>query len=139
MNGMYIRRVAPILIALGFWSSSAVGAEIWLCEMPMTTGKTYEQEWMVSGDKMFARPRPSGRFTSDHFYRVVLNNNNTLLAFFRSWGNAAKDWWTSYVLITKSTGILTEIDDIVMNVMGARYKDVAKPQVQVGHCSLESP
>ena len=60
MNGKHIRRVAPILIALGLWSSSAVGAEIWLCEMPMTTGKTYEQEWMVSGDKMFARARPSG-------------------------------------------------------------------------------
>jgi hypothetical protein len=133
-------RVALLaLIAVACGSSAAVSAEIWSCEMPMTNGKTYKQEWKVSGDRMFGRVNPGGQFRPDRFFHVVLNNSDTLLAFFRSWGHAAEDQSTTYVLIAKSTGIVTEIDDIVMNVMGPQYKDVAAPQTNVGHCSLERP
>jgi hypothetical protein len=42
-------------------SNSAANAEKWSCEMEMSKGKTYKQEWIVSDEKMFA-PKGKGYF-----------------------------------------------------------------------------
>ena len=116
------------LIAMICGASTAANAERWSCEMQMTTGKTYKQEWIVSEDKMSA-PKGKG------YFRVVLNNRDTLLAFFRSW---SKDQTpnNSYVIIAKSTGVVTEIDDINVD-FGPSPEGWVSPTTTIGHCSLE--
>lgn len=123
--------LAVAVIACG--TSTALSAEKWSCDMGMG-GKTYKQEWIVSSDRMFA-PKGKG------FFRVVLNNSDTLLAFFRLLPNDPKNRpRTIYVLIAKSSGVVTEIDDIAMNTfISPEAEKYGEPNVTVGHCSLEHP
>jgi len=128
MNEMRRRGVAVGLMAMACGTTPA-NAEKWSCEMQMSTGKTYKQEWIVSQDKMFA-PKGKG------YFRVVLNNEDTLLAFFRFW-NRDQIANNSYVIIAKSTGVVTEIYDIGGLDFGPQPDEWTSPTTTIGHCSLE--
>jgi len=129
MRSSYCRGVAIGLIAMVYGTSTAASAERWLCEMQMTTGKTYKQEWIVSEDKMFA-PKGKG------YFRVVLNNRDILLAFFRFW-NKDRTANNSYVIIAKSTGVVTEIEEAGGLDFGPQPEEWVSPTTTIGHCSLE--
>jgi hypothetical protein len=121
------------LAAIICGSITAESAEKWSCEMEMS-GKLYKQEWIVSDDKMFA-PKGKG------YFRVVLNNSDTLFAFVRLWPNP-KDRTPKnmYVVIAKSTGVVTEFDDFLADYnFGPNPDQWGPPVVTVGHCSLEQP
>jgi hypothetical protein len=132
----HLRNIALALATIICGSITAASAEKWSCEMEMSTkGKTYKQEWIVSGDKMFA-PKGKG------YFRVLLNNSDTLFAFVRFWSTAPKDRTpkNDYVLIAKSTGVVTESDDILADYnFGPNPDEWTPPVVNVGHCSLEQP
>lgn len=123
--------IAIGLLAMVYGTCTAASAERWSCEMQMTPGRTYKQEWIVSEDKMFA-PKGKG------YFRVVLNDRDTLLAFFRFWN---KDRTTNnhYVMIAKSTGVVTEIDEMGGFDFGPDPEQWVPPTTTVGHCSLEHP
>jgi hypothetical protein len=71
----HLRNVAFAFVAMICGSITTASAEKWSCDMEMSTkGKAYKQEWVVSGDRMFA-PKGKG------YLRVVLNNNDMLFAF----------------------------------------------------------
>jgi hypothetical protein len=90
-------------------------------------GKAYGQEWIVSEDKMLA-PKGKG------YFRVVLNDKDTLLAFFRTWNkNGTSN--NHYVLIVKTTGVATEIDDMAGFDYGPGPEQWSPPTTTVGHCS----
>jgi hypothetical protein len=129
----HLRDIALVSAATICGPNSAANAEKWSCEMEMSTkGKTYKQEWIVSGDKMFANSKAKG-------YRVVLNNSDTLFAFFRLWSNDPKDRTPTnfYVLVAKSTGVVTEFDDLPADYnFGPNPDQWSSPAVTVGHCSL---
>ncbi len=124
--------LASAVIIVG---STVASAEKWSCDMEMSKGKLYKQEWIVSDDKMFA-PKGKG------FYRVVLNDSDTLLAFKKMWSDPAKDPTVSsyvYIVIAKSTGVVTEIQEMVGFDYGTRPEQWMPPLVTVGHCLMEQP
>ena len=102
----------------------------------MKKGKPYKQEWIVSDDKMkMFVPKGKG------FYRVAVDDDDTLLGFLRIWTDPKKSPrpFTSYVLIVKSTGVAIEIDDMDFD-WGPRPEQWMPPSVSsFGHCSLEQP
>jgi hypothetical protein len=68
------------------------------------------------------------------FYRVVQNDRNVLVAWFR--GQTAKEGgFTDYVIIEKTTGTLIDVEDIVIS----SSNDTPSPNVDVGHCVLIRP
>jgi hypothetical protein len=130
MNALYVLAIA--LTAISFWPTTSANAEKWSCEMEMPKGKTYKQEWIVSNDRMFA-PKGKG------YLRVLLNNTDTLLAFLTMY---TKDRTPAnhYVMISKSTGVLTEIQELVGLDFGPQSQEWISPVVEIGHCSsLERP
>jgi hypothetical protein len=129
-NDISRRGVAIGLLVVVCGAGTAASAEKWSCEMQMSAEKTYKQEWVVSEDKMFA-PKGKG------YYRVVLNNRDTLLAVFRFWNKDRTTASNSYVIIAKSTGVATEIDDIGGLDFGPQPEQWALPSTILGHCSLD--
>jgi hypothetical protein len=137
----HLRNIALALAAI-ICGSSAASAEKWSCDMEMTKGKTYKEEWIVSGDKMFV-PKGKG------YYRVVLNNNDTLFAFLRITpkdvpqkpsSTYKNDFYNDYILIAKSTGVLTEFNDFAGDYnFGPNPDQWMPPVVDIGHCTLEQP
>jgi len=72
------------------------------------------------------------------YFRVVLNNTDTLLAVLRFW-NKDRTANNSYVIIAKSTGVVTEIDDISGLDFGPQPEEWVLPNTTIGRCSLEQP
>jgi hypothetical protein len=105
----------------------------------MTNGQTSTQEWVVRGDKLFPSPR------AKVFWPVILNDTDTLVAFYRRWepkGSKERRAFTLYVVISKSTGVLTELNDSTMNILGQTFetdRDIAAPDVIVGRCRRKRP
>ena len=132
----HLRHVALALPAIICWSNTAASAEKWSCDMEVSTnGKPYKQQYIVSADKLSG---PSGKA----LFQVVLNNSDTLFAFRRLWENDPKHRSpiNSYVLIAKSTGVITEFYDIGADInFGPNPGQWVSPLVTLGHCSLEQP
>jgi hypothetical protein len=131
-----LRHAAFALAAIICWSNTAASAEKWSCDMEMSTnGKPYKQEYIVSGEKLSG---PSGKA----LFQVVLNNSDTLFAFRRVWENYPKDQnpINGYLLIAKSTGVVTEFYDIGAHInFDLNPGQWVPPLVTLGHCSLEQP
>ena len=121
----HLRDIALASAAIICGSNSDANAEKWSCEMEILKGKTYKQEWIVLDDKMFS-PKGKG------YFRVELNNSDTLFAFTR--------FSNVYVVISKRTGVVTEIHEIPgLDYYGKEPEQWVPPGVSVGHCSLEQP
>ena len=75
------------------------------------------------------------------YYRVELNNSDTLVAFAKLWTDPTKAIASSnlYVVISKPTGVVTEITEIAGLDFGKQPEQWMLPLVNVGHCSLEQP
>lgn len=80
MNNARRHCIALGLLVTAHGTCIAASADRWSCVMTMA-GKNYMQEWNVSEDKMSA-PKGKG------YLRVVLNDRDTLLAFFRTWNKS---------------------------------------------------
>jgi hypothetical protein len=132
----HLRDIALALAAIICGSTTAANAEKWSCEMEMKKGKPYKQEWIVSDDKMkMFVPKGKG------FYRVAVDDDDTLLGFLRFWADPAKSPrpFTSYVLIVKSTGVAIEIDDNDFDWDRDPSSGCRRGVSSFGHCSLEQP
>ena len=110
----HLRDFALALAAIICGSNSAANAEKWSCEMEMSKGTTYKQEWIVSDGKMFA-PKGKG-------YLVVARNDNDILFAFvgifekDQKGRPINKPTNDYVMIVKKTGMAIEFDDILADV-----------------------
>src|ERR1700721_1539730 len=116
--------IALGLLVTAHGTCIAASADRWSYVMTMA-GKNYMQEWIVSEDKMSA-PKGKG------FLRVVLNDRDTLLAFFRTWNKSGTSN-NHYVIIAKTTGVATEIDDMAGFDYGPGPEQWAAPTTTVGH------
>jgi hypothetical protein len=138
----HLRDIALAFTAIMCGSSTAATAEKWSCDMETRNDQPlhlpYKQEWIVSDDEMFVGGSPV------HF-RVVLNNKDTLFAFARffkrseSFPGGSTTVGNLSVMITKRTGVVTEIDEIFGFDEGMQTKQWFPPTIDSGHCSLEQP
>ena len=120
------------IIAITCVSAAAKG-ETWSCDQSMAD-KTIKQVWIVSGDRLTT---PS----DERNYRIVRNDQHILVAFHKDWeykiGGGTP--FVSYVIIDKTAGTLIDLNDSVLTSLGEEYKDIATPDVGVGHCTLRQP
>jgi hypothetical protein len=74
----HLRDIALASAAIICGSNSAASAEKWSCEMELSKGKTYKQEWIVSDGKTeISAPGGKG------YWAVARNDNDILFAFLR--------------------------------------------------------
>ena len=118
---------------------AAASAETWSCEYQILEGeKHFKQEWIVSGDCV---PDFDCRMTAPGgkgYYLVAHNDARILIAFHKFW-NEKGGGTSNYIIIEKDTGRYMALDDIVVTVLGPKYKDCSTPGIQFGHCTMTRP
>jgi hypothetical protein len=122
---MIIRCV--LLTAVMAAMSGPAFSETWSCERSVAGGKPLPIKWVVSGIQMQA-VTPAYPARTEGSYRVVQNDEQVLLAFFKNKEKGST--LTAYVVIDKKSGVLIELGDIALT-----DKDRDLPSASgVGHC-----